>query len=274
MYQLDEKEINIEFKKEPFESTVWDVVQMCCPMDIRNNLRTPLENRDWEQIENIFECMTHQMTFYSATYLVLPYMVELLGQVMEEGDADHAFTLIFHLGICLATDVPENHFEKIDSPILEDYNAAAQKLAGLTKRYINTYIEEIHKMDQEMRRILLVSAIAILGDREAAYELVLSGLDLTEIGVMCGGECQYYEDCFEPFEDDGDQTVIPAEYRSGQWDGKFDQDMFVWTSALADMLDAKEDLESLRYLYGTFTCPVCGKTKRVIEFMKTYFAEA
>lgn len=133
MYQLDEKEINIEFHKEPYESTVWDVVRMCYQMDIRNNLRTSLENRDWEQIENIFECMTHQMSFYSATYVVLPYMVELLEQVMEEGDVEHAFTLIFHLGVCLATDIPVNQYEKIDSPILEDYNAAAQKLAGLTK---------------------------------------------------------------------------------------------------------------------------------------------
>ena len=183
MYQLDEKEINIEFHKEPYESTVWDVVRMCYQMDIRNNLRTSLENRDWEQIENIFECMTHQMSFYSATYVVLPYMVELLEQVMEEGDVEHAFTLIFHLGVCLATDIPVNQYEKIDSPILEDYNAAAQKLAGLTKRYINIYIEEIHKMNQEMRSMLLVSAIAILGDRQLAYGLMLSGLELTEIGV-------------------------------------------------------------------------------------------
>lgn len=273
MYQLDEKEINIEFHKEPYESTVWDVVRMCYQMDIRNNLRTSLENRDWEQIENIFECMTHQMSFYSATYVVLPYMVELLEQVMEEGDVEHAFTLIFHLGVCLATDIPENQYEKIDSPILEDYNAAAQKLAGLTKRYINTYIEEIHKMNQEMRSMLLVSAIAILGDRQLAYGLVLSGLELTEIGVMCGGECQFYEEEFAVLEDCEDQTVIPAEYKPGQWDGKFDQDWFAWTSALADMLGAKQELEFLCYLNGTFTCPECGKTKKMIDFMKTYFAE-
>lgn len=273
MYQLDEKEINTKFHKEPFESTVWDVVQMCYPMDIRNNLRTSLDNRDWEQIENIFECMTHQMSFYSATYVVLPYMVELLEQVMKEGDVEHAFLLIFHLGICLATDIPENQYEKIDSPILKDYNDAAQKLAGLTKRYINTYIEEIHKMTQEKRSMLLVSAIAILGDRHTAYGLVLSGLDLTEIGVMCGGECQFYEEEFALFEGDEEQTVIPADYEPGQWNGKFDQDGFAWVSALADMLGAKQELQFLRYLYGTFTCPECGKTGKLIEFMKTYFAE-
>ena len=129
--------MTFEFYTEPFESTVWDVVQMASQMDLGTTLQAAIKNRDWDEIGIIFDNITHQMTFYSATYVVVPHMVRLLEQVLEEKDVEHAHLLIFNLGICLATDIPWNHFEEVDSPLLNDYNIAAQKLAGLTKRVID-----------------------------------------------------------------------------------------------------------------------------------------
>ena len=275
MFQLSENEINVPFQTEPFDSTVWDVVQTASQMDLRTKIQEAVQNRDWEGIDIIFQNITHQMTFYSATYVVLPHMVRLLEQVLEEKDVEHAHLLIFNLGICLATDIEGNHFEQTDSPLLEDYNAAAQKLAGLTKQYLNTYIDEIREMDEEQRSMLFVAVLAILGEREAVYvalEQVASGA-LEEINMVCGGDCEYYEECYEPYEQQENGIVLSAEYESGKWDGKSYHDAFLWTSAVADMLGLENQLEVLRYLYGTFTCPECGKTKRVIDFMVAYFRE-
>ena len=275
MYRLDENEINIEFNIEPFDSTVWDVVQAASPMDLKVKLQKAITDREWENIDIIFQNITHQMTFYSAIYVVFPHMVRLLEQVMEEEDVEHAHLLIFNLGLCLATDIPENHPGKEDSPLLADYNAAARKLAGLTKRYLNTYIDEIQEMDEEQRSMLFVATLAILGERETVYVALdqLASGEIEEISMVCGGDCEFYEECYEPCEGQEDGIVLPAEYESGQWDGKSYEDTFLWTSAIADMLGMENQLEVLRYLYGTFTCPECGKTKRVIDFIVTSFME-
>ena len=273
MYYLDESECNIEFNTESFDSTVWSVVRTAAGSeDLGKRVQAALDSRDQEEIEIIFENVTHQMTFYSATYVVLPHIVKLLEEVLEEGDTEFAFYLIFNLGICLATDTPGNHFEEVDSPLLDDYNAASRKLAGLTKRYINKYHEEIQEMDEEQRNMLLTSVLAIFGERETASLMVNFCWDMEEIGMACGEDCEYYEDCFAPF-DSEDGTVIPAEYESGTWDGKSFEDPFLWAAALAEMFGAEQELEVLCIVYGTFTCPECGKTKKVIEFMEAYMNE-
>lgn len=275
MCQLKENERNIEFHTEPFDSAVWDVVRKASLIDLRTTLQEAVKDRNWEDIDIIFQDITHQMTFYSATYVVLPHMVRLLEQVLEEGDVEHAQMLIFNLGVCLATDIPGNRFEEVDSPILDDYNAAAQKLAGLTKQYLNTYIEEIQEMDEEQRSMLFVAALAILGERETVYAALdqLASGELDELNMVCGGDCEYYEECYVPGEEQEDGIVPAAEYKSGTWDGTSYEDAFLWTSAIADMLGMENQLEVLRYLYGTYTCPECGRTKRVIDFMVTYVTE-
>jgi len=275
MLQLNEMEKDIEFQTEPFDSAVWDVLRKASTMDLKTMLQDAVNNREWEDIDIIFQNITHQMTFYSAIYVVFPHMVRLLEQVLDEGDVEHAHLLIFNLGICLATDIPENHFEKVDSPLLDDYNAAAQKLAGLTKHYLNTYLNEIQEMDEEQRSMLFVATLAILGEREAvcaALNQLASG-ELDEVSMVCGGDCEYYEECYEPDEEQEDGIIPVVEYESGKWDGKSYEDAFLWTSAIADMLGLENQLEVLRYLYGTFTCPECGKTKRVIDFMVNYLME-
>lgn len=275
MLQLNEMEKDIEFQTEPFDSAVWDVLRKASTMDLKTMLQDAVNNREWEDIDIIFQNITHQMTFYSAIYVVFPHMVRLLEQVLDEGDVEHAHLLIFNLGICLATDIPENHFEKVDSPLLDDYNAAAQKLAGLTKHYLNTYLNEIQEMDEEQRSMLFVATLAILGEREAvcaALNQLASG-ELDEVSMVCGGDCEYFEECYEPGEEQEDGIIPAVEYESGKWDGKSYEDAFLWTSAIADMLGLENQLEVLRYLYGTFTCPECGKTKRVIDFMVNYLME-
>lgn len=271
MFHLNEDEINVAFKTEPFDSDFWDVVQMASAMDLRDQLQQELKSQDWQEIEMIFENLTHQMTFYSATYIVLPYMVNLLEQTMEQQDFEHAFDLIFQLGVCLATDVPSNHAQQITGAALENYNLAVKKLAGLTKRFINLDLQRIQEMDEEQRSMLFVGALAIFGAREAAFELIMYGFDLEEIGMMCGGDCEFFEECFCPYDEDNENgVIIPAEYRAGEWAGQSFEDASCWTLALADLLGAEREMTALRYLYGEFTCPECGKTKKAIDFMITY----
>lgn len=275
MFQLDEQEKNIKFDTEPLTSPAWDIVQMANQMDLRTSLPKAVNNRDWETIDIIFQNISHQMTFYSASYVVLPYMVRLLEQVLAEKDIEHAQLLIFNLGICLMMDIPENHYEEADSLPLDNYNAATKKLCGLTKQYYNTYIDDIQEMDEEQRSMLFVATLAILGERKTAYvalEPLASG-ELEEIALVCGGDCEFFDECYEPYEEQEHNIMLPQEYVSGAWDGKAYDNAFLWTCAVADKLGLENQLEVLRYLYGSFTCPECGTTKRVIDFMAGYVME-
>lgn len=274
MYYLNEEEISVAFETEPFDSEFWDVVEMASPMDLSRQLQEALNNQDWQEIENICDNLTHQMTFYSATYIVLPHMVNLLERTIKQQDFDHAFYLIFQLGICLATDISGNHMSRIDGPSLDNYHLAVKKLAGLTKRFINLNLHKIKDMDEQQRGMLLAGALAIFGAREAAFELAMTS-DLEELGMMCGEDCEFFEEGFDPYDQDNEHGVVkPAQYEAGKWDGQTFDHASCWTLALADLLGAKRELDALRYFYGEFTCPECGKTKKVIDFMNTYHNEA
>lgn len=268
MYHLDEKEINTEFDIEPFDSAAWYFAETSYKMDLENRLKTALEDENRDEIEIIFESLTHQMSFYSATYIVLPHMVRLLEQMIEKGDFVYGANLILNLGVCLATDIFENNFKETNIHIIENYNAAVQKLVGLTKRYINMYIDEIHKMNEEQKHMLFTGVLSILGERKAVFVLMILGWNIEEIGLMCDKECGYLEEYFVPFDNN---IIIPTKYGVEKWDGKSYDDAFVWSSAIADMLEDKYAVEVLKYLYGDFTCPKCGKTKKVIDFVIPYF---
>lgn len=57
--------------------------------------------------DNLCENLSHQMSFYEATYLALPYLVQLLERNSKSGSFEWKLTMISELGLCLATDFPE-----------------------------------------------------------------------------------------------------------------------------------------------------------------------
>lgn len=70
--------------------------------------RLDTEEKDDYRIafDNLCEGLSHQMSFYSATYLVLPYMAKLLEEKEAAGDFQWQVLILSEMGVCLATDVP------------------------------------------------------------------------------------------------------------------------------------------------------------------------
>ena len=94
----------MDIKLTPYDSKLWDtyrgaygnvceIVQIIMgdlapspnPLKLR---RLDPEDKDNYRIvcDNLFENLTHQLSFYQATYLVMPYMVKLLEQKNAEND--------------------------------------------------------------------------------------------------------------------------------------------------------------------------------------------
>lgn len=219
--------------------------------------------------DNLCENLSHQMSFYSATYLALPYLVKILERDSRFRTFERTLTMLSKIGLCLATDIPCNYREQLaEGEILISYEASILKLQELTKQFIKQYREKIKKLDFNERTMLITAILAILGDREVAFILTMSCWD--ECYMLCE-RCEYCEEELILSDDEAKEAITPAESMIGKWDGSSYEDTYLWLSNTINMFGAKEELEILSYYYGTYTCPECGNKKKVIDFMKQYY---
>lgn len=232
----------------------------------------PEEKEDYRiAFDNLCENLYHQMSFYTATYLVLPYLVTLFERDNEFSSFEWKLTMISELGGCLATDFPGNHKEQLtDKSILEAYEASILKLQELTKQFLEQYEENIKRLDFNERSMLVTAVLAIFGERETAFILTMSYWDTC---CMFCDNCEYCEEDLALSEEEAKETIVPAEAVIGEWDGSSYEDSWLWISNVLNQLGAQEELEILSYYYGTYTCPECGKKESVLEFMKAYYFE-
>lgn len=223
--------------------------------------------------DNLSENLAHQMSFYEATWLVIPYVVSLLEQKAADNDFEQQFYLIMEMGIWLTTDIPYNHMESIeDKEILDNYNKSVRRLQEIVKDFLKLHLEEIRQKDEQEKIVFLTGVLAILGDREAAFALASSMWDTSDpTAYMWCDEC---EDCNEDIEfSDSDECeeIIPAPSVLGKWDGKSLEDTYLWFSNLLAMAGADREVKLLSYYYGTYECPECGNKKQVMELVKNYY---
>lgn len=220
--------------------------------------------------ENLCENLWHQLSFYYATYLVLPYLVTLLERKEAEQDFIWQFRFISEMGSFLAMDIPSNHnpSKAIDAEVLENYYEAVFILQEKTKIFIEKYTEEIKQCEPNNLSYFCVAVLAILGDREAAFILTNLMFDL------CYVICKNCKDCNEEINaiSDGDiKEIVPAESVIGKWDGTSYQDTYLWFSNLLYKLGDYTSLNALSYYYGTYTCPKCGEKDLVMDLVKNYY---
>ena len=113
-------------KLVPFDSELWEVYRgaygnVCEEVrivigDIENIppqsklLRLDLEEKNDYEIayDNLWANLWHQMSFYDATYIVMPYMLKFLEK--NKDNFDIQLSVISNMGICLATDIPNNKY--------------------------------------------------------------------------------------------------------------------------------------------------------------------
>lgn len=253
-------------EKISFDSELWEIYRGAGG-NIKEQLMSLINGTgDFEEMsECVFEEISHQMSFYKATYLVLPYLTELLAEKEKENDFQGQMNLISRVGICLGTDVKWMNTQKGDETVMVFYNKAKEILKEKTKRFINTYENEIIESDEEMKSMFITALPAIFGNPEFTF---LMTMNYWEECSVCCSECEYMDEGIEIEDDELD--IEKAEDVLGKWNGKDFKDTYLWYSNILAIID-KSYLEKLKLYFGTYTCPECGKSEKVISFMKDYY---
>ena len=144
-----------------------------------------MENIEKIARENLMEQLLHQMTFYDAAYLAMPYLVRMLEKKQENDDVEEQIAYITDMGFLVSADVPDDTCH--DTPgaadeigeVMENYHLSLLKLQELTKRFLEKHLEEIKQMgnDAYYKKAFPTAVSAILSsDKKAAFVLSMSGL--------------------------------------------------------------------------------------------------
>lgn len=216
--------------------------------------------------DNLCENLWHQMSFYPATWLAVPYFARLMEGWEKEKDAEWIFRGILAVGSCLATDVFGDRPEEDD--VRESYENAILQIRDMTTDFLAGHIDVVREKHISLRRGFAFAVTAILGERRLAFLLTISGLE------SCYIVCPDCENCDEEIEFgyfDPSTRIEKADVPIKKWDGESLADVSSWLFNLFALLGDTEGVERLRYYYGTYTCPECGERTEVLTGMAGYF---
>lgn len=224
------------------------------------------------------------MSFYNATYLAIPYLAKYLDSEKVQGNIEMQIKLYELIGIILATDGSSNggkesveetmqrYEESIESitEVIESYEESIELVKEKAKTFLRSNMEELSAKEFGTFSKFSIAILAILGDRELAWILILSACN--DCYVLCP-KCEY---CDEDLAIDNkaiDEKIVAAKSVIGKWDGKSYEDTYLWFTNVLHNLGDEETIKALSYYYGTFTCPECGHKGIVIDLEKYYFTE-
>ena len=216
--------------------------------------------------DNLCENLWHQMDFYSATWLALPYLAKLMESWEKEQDQEWMFQGILAAGSCLATDVYGNKPEETE--IQESYENAALTIRAMTIDFLAHHIAYVQEKELHWRRAFATAVIAILGEQKLAYMFILSYFN------SCYIVCPECENCDEEIEFgyfDPSERIEAAKAPSEKWDGESFEDVRLWLFNLFDLMGDQEGKEQLGYYFGTYVCPECGERTHVLTGMEAYY---
>lgn len=234
-------------------------------LKLRRMERAPKTNYEIA-FDNLCETLWHQMSFYPATWLTLPWLASLMEAWEKEGDLEWCFRGITAAGSCLATDVHGNRPE--DESVCESYENAAKQIRLIAMDFIAAHMDYIQEKDIWQKREFATAAAAILGERRLAFMLFLSSFD--SCYIICP-DCENCDEeiefgCFDPAE-----RIEAAKVPEETWDGKSLEKTELWLFNLFALLGDKEGEEYLRYCFGTYECPECGKKMQTLTGMEEYY---
>lgn len=126
--------------------------ESAAPLEKLRRLGPEPRDREHLAFDNLCESLSHQMSFYPALYLALPYMVKLLGK--RTGDYDWQLLIFSEIGVCLATDVTWENEVRADVPtdILESFQEAAGILAKRAERFLKDNTKKLRQEGAFERR--------------------------------------------------------------------------------------------------------------------------
>lgn len=254
-----------------------DVAFLFCPREILpetdklNRLDFADKEADWIIFDNLCEKLSHQMSFYQATFLAVPYLVLLFEKKRREGNLEWQYRIISKVGEILATTVffeEENNKQTIHADILTSYRLSVDLFRQKTKTFLEKNIEQLKEKSPVSLQYFCTSLLAVFGAVRDAYQLFLGNWE--QVPLECPA-CGYYDEELEDGfyqEETIKEKIIPAKVSIGEWNGKWDSipedDPCLWLGSLANMLGIRDEWK-IPYYYGTYTCPKCGKKSKLME---------
>ena len=216
--------------------------------------------------DNLCENLWHQMSFYPATWLAVPYLARLMERWEKENDAEWMFRGIMAVGSCLATDVFGDRPKEDD--VRESYENAVLQVRDMTIDFLAGHMDGVQEKPISLRREFAFAVTAIMGERRLAFLLIMS--ELESCYIVCPG-CENCDEEIEfgYFDPSGriEKTDVPIK----KWDGENLADVSSWLFNLFVLLGDTEGVERLCYYFGTYACPECGKRTEVLTGMAGYF---
>ena len=216
--------------------------------------------------DNLCENLWHQMSFYPATWLALPYLARLMEGWEREKDLEWVFRGIMAAGSFLATDVYGDRPDEED--IYESYRNAGLRIRAVTIDFLAGNLDCVREKAVQRRREFATAVTAILGEQKLAYMISLSGFN--SYYIVCP-ECENCDEDMEVGYFEPSERMKRAKAPSGKWDGRSLEDVRLWLPNLFNLLEDEEGEEYLSYYFGTYVCPECGKKVPVVTGMKGYY---
>ncbi len=216
--------------------------------------------------DNLCENLWHQMSFYPATWLALPYLARLMEGWEREKDLKWVFRGIMAAGSFLATDVYGDRPDEED--IYESYRNAGLRIRAVTIDFLAGNLDCVREKAVQWRREFAMAVTAILGEQKLAYMLSLSGFN--SYYIVCP-ECENCDEDMEVGYFELSERMKRAKAPSGKWDGRSLEDVRLWLPNLLNLLEDEEGEELLAYYFGTYVCPECGKKTSVLTGMEGYY---
>lgn len=216
--------------------------------------------------DNLCENLWHQMSFYPATWLAVPYLARLMEKWEKENDAEWMLRGILAVGSCLATDVFGDRPR--EDEVRESYENAILQIRDMTTNFLAGHTDDVREKHISLRREFAFAVTAIMGERRLAFLLIMS--ELESCYVVCPG-CENCDEEIEFGYFDPSKRIEKADVPVKKWDGESLADVNSWLFNLFVLLGDTEGVERLCYYFGTYTCPECGKRTDVLTGMSEYF---
>lgn len=216
------------------------------------------EEKDQERLafDNLCEGLSHQMSFYPALYLALPYMVKLLGR--KAGDYDWQLEIFSEIGICLATDVAWENEGRTEVPadILESFREAAAVLAERAERFLKEQRKKLRREGVFERRRFCLGLYGLLGDRREAFAMVMNHWETCYVHCK---HCGCLDEDLELVDGKQRRKLRPLRF----WKKK--PESFTRFRRVLHQMGDWEGEELLACYYGGYVCPGCGKRSDAME---------
>ncbi|MCI9079517.1 MAG: hypothetical protein HFH68_11425 [Lachnospiraceae bacterium] len=219
--------------------------------------------------DNICCTLSHQMSFYHASYIALPYLANAFNYWYQKDDFIMQVLFLNNIGIIVSTDIPYNTEyyndirENLPANVMESYQESILFFKEKAKELLLNKLDMFKQFRQIDITYIFISLLAFIGKREHAFVLMLGNFDQCLISCK---NCGLYTEDIELDDDyinntdhqELNELITPAGPVTGQWDKKSFDDTYVWLSNILQLCGNDNDAAKLSYFYGTFNCPDCG----------------